>query len=75
MQAERDAALARNAELDGKITEANRRAEQVRRDAERRIDEALNIDGYAGCTATERVSDGLRDDLSAYRSRHGDAVR
>ncbi|PHR83092.1 MAG: hypothetical protein COA64_00100 [Henriciella sp.] len=62
---------AENEALDRKVTEANQRAERARRDAERRIDEALSIDGYAGCTSTDRVSDGLRGDLSAYRTRHG----
>ena len=71
LEAKLAAERAENADLDRRVTEANQRAERARRDAERRIDEALSIDGYAGCTSTERVSDGLRDDLSAYRTRHG----
>lgn len=75
LEARLAAERAENEALDRRVTEANQRAERARRDAERRIDEALSIDGYAGCTSTDRVSDGLRDDLSAYRTRHGDAVR
>ncbi len=71
MEAERDAARARAADLDRQLTEANKAAQRARREAERLADEALQIDGLAGCLATGSVSDTKDDGLSSYRTRHG----
>ena len=71
MEAERDAARARAADLDRQLTEANRAAQRARQEAERLADEAFQNDGLAGCLATGRVSDAKDDGLSSYRARHG----
>ncbi|WP_300379657.1 hypothetical protein [Henriciella sp.] len=71
LQARLDARNERNRALDDEIAAANQAAERARKEAERLANEDLANDGLAGCKPTPGVSDGYRDDLSAYRARHG----
>lgn len=71
IEADLKASRDRNADLEKQLLTSRRDAAIARQKSQGETNEALNLDGLAGCTSGDRVSKRVDDALSAFRDRHG----